>query len=67
MQTMKVTGMTCGGCAKAVERAVGTAAPGAGPKVDLDKGEVSFADGVDPAVVARAIERAGFQAGAAAP
>ncbi|RJF88008.1 copper chaperone [Oleomonas cavernae] len=65
MQTMKVTGMTCGGCAKAVERAVGTVAPNAGPKVDLAAGEVSFADGVDANLVAQAIQRAGFEAGQA--
>ncbi|MFA5121258.1 heavy-metal-associated domain-containing protein [Zavarzinia sp.] len=60
MQVLEVTGMTCGGCAKSVEKAVAKVAPDAAPKVDLDAGKVSFADGVDPKAVAQAIERAGF-------
>ncbi|PWR23201.1 heavy-metal-associated domain-containing protein [Zavarzinia compransoris] len=62
MQVLTVTGMTCGGCAKSVEKAVIRVAPDAGPKVDLAAGKVSFADGVDTAQVIQAIERAGFGA-----
>ena len=47
MQVLNVTGMTCGGCAKSVEKAVLRAAPEAAPKVDLAAGKVSLADGID--------------------
>lgn len=58
MQSLKVTGMTCGGCARAVERAVGGVA--ADVKVDLAAAEVRFADTADAARVAEAIRKAGF-------
>ncbi len=62
MQVLNVTGMTCGGCAKSVEKAVLRAAPEAAPKVDLAAGKVSLADGIDTGPVIQAIERAGFGA-----
>lgn len=66
MQVLNVTGMTCGGCVKSVEKAVAKAAPDVAVTVDLAAGKVSFADGVDPAPVIAAIERAGFEAKPAA-
>lgn len=65
MQVLNVTGMTCGGCARSVEKAVLRAAPDAAPKVDLAAGKVSLADDIDTGAVIQAIERAGFGASAA--
>lgn len=60
MQTLKVTGMTCGGCAKSVEKAVTKVSPEAKPAVDLASGTLSFAEGIDVRLVAQAVEKAGF-------
>ncbi|MEJ1298200.1 MAG: heavy-metal-associated domain-containing protein [Candidatus Sedimenticola sp. (ex Thyasira tokunagai)] len=59
-KTYKVEGMSCGGCSSSVEQAIQSAAPGAGVQVELDGGLVTV-DGVDDdAVVAKAVEDAGF-------
>ncbi|MES9899685.1 MAG: heavy-metal-associated domain-containing protein [Sedimenticola sp.] len=59
-KTYKVEGMSCGGCSSSVEQAIKSAAPGAGVQVELDGGLVTV-DGVDDdAVVAKAVEDAGF-------
>ncbi len=61
----RVGGMTCGGCAASVERAIHEAAPGATARVDLGTATVAVS-GADAAVVRSAIETAGFEfAGAA--
>ncbi len=56
----KISGMTCGGCARSVENAIKTVAPGALVTVDLANGRV-LVDGVssEPAL-AQAIDDAGF-------
>jgi copper chaperone len=59
MSVVKVTGMTCGGCAAAVKRAVEAAAPGAVATVSLDRGEVEIVGG-DVAAARAAILVAGF-------
>jgi copper chaperone len=59
MATVKVSGMTCGGCAAAVKRAVEAAAPGAAVTVSLERGEVEIS-GSDLAVAKAAIVAAGF-------
>lgn len=64
MIELKVDGMTCGGCAAAVERA---AAPHAGGRVEVDLAgkAVRLPDGADVPAVRRAIEDAGFEVRAA--
>jgi copper chaperone len=59
MAVVKVTGMTCGGCAAAVKRAVEAAVPGAAATVSLERGEVEIAGGSVAAAKA-AILAAGF-------
>ncbi|EPY00261.1 heavy-metal-associated domain-containing protein [Magnetospirillum fulvum] len=57
--TYRVTGMTCGGCARAVTQAITEAAPKASVQVDLDRQAVTV-DGADEALVKAAIDAAGF-------
>lgn len=59
MALVKVTGMTCGGCAAAVKRAVEAAVPGAAATVSLERGEVEVTGG-DLAAAKAAIVAAGF-------
>jgi len=56
---VKVSGMTCGGCAAAVKRAVEAALPGVAATVSLERGEVEIAGG-DVAAAKAAIVAAGF-------
>jgi copper chaperone len=60
MIELTVDGMTCGGCAAAVERA---ATPHARGKVEVDLAakRVRLPDGADVAAASRAIEDAGFE------
>ena len=60
MLRLKVAGMTCGGCAKSVERAVIGAAPGAKVTVDLKSGEVGVDGAAARQAVVSAIEDAGY-------
>lgn len=56
---LKVTGMDCDGCVKAVTRA----AAGAGTppiSVDLKTGEMRLPAGADVAAITKAVQRAGF-------
>ncbi|MGE5506380.1 MAG: heavy-metal-associated domain-containing protein [Actinomycetota bacterium] len=64
-KTYSVKGMTCGGCAGSVERAIKEAAPGAKVTVDLAKAAVTV-DGATDAQVEKAVEDAGFTYGGAA-
>ncbi len=57
--TYKVSGMTCGGCARSVENAIRAVNPAAEIAVDQPKGMVTVA-GVDEAKIAQAVEDAGF-------
>ena len=62
-QTYKVQGMSCGGCASSVTRAIQHVAPSAQVEVDLETGAVTV-DGVDDEdAVRRAVEDAGFEFG----
>ncbi len=56
---LKVTGMDCDGCVKAVTRAA-TGAGTAPISVDLKSGEMRLPEGADVAAISRAIQRAGF-------
>jgi copper chaperone len=60
MMKLKVSGMTCGGCAKSVERAVTTAAPGSKVSIDLAAGEVAIDGAAARQAVIAAIEDAGY-------
>jgi copper chaperone len=61
MTELKVDGMTCGGCAAAVKKAVEKAAPGATASVDLPTGTVRVTGAADLAAVKQAIRVAGFE------
>ena len=56
---LKVTGMDCGGCVKAVTRAA-TGAGTAPISVDLESGQMLLPAGADVPAITRAIERSGF-------
>lgn len=56
----RVTGMTCGGCARAVTKALAAKAPHAKIEVDLAAAIVRVADGPGDAAVKAAIDEAGF-------
>ena len=56
----RVNGMTCGGCANSVTKAIQASAPGVQVEVNLDAKTVSVA-GVDANTVKQAVEDAGFE------
>lgn len=60
MLRLKVEGITCGGCVASIQRALGSAAPGAKVSVDAAKGEVEVTGNAVKATVVAAIEDAGF-------
>lgn len=59
-KTYRVTGMTCGGCAGSVERAIMAVLPTASVRVDLEKKAVTVDGADDDARVRQAVEDAGF-------
>ena len=66
MATYRVNGMTCGGCANAVTRAIKAAQPAAQVKVDLSAKTVAVEGDIAPEIIKAAIKAAGFEfAGAA--
>lgn len=58
-QTYRVTGMTCGGCARAVETAIKSVVPAAQVSIDVATGAVTV-DGADQDQVRQAVDDAGF-------
>jgi len=64
--TYTVSGMTCGGCERAVVRAIGRAQPGAQARADHAAGVVVVSGAHDAAAVAQAVTDAGFGFGGAA-
>ena len=62
MITLAVTGMTCGGCAAAVETIIKAADRNAAVSVDLAAGRVQADTTASPAALVRAIEAAGYGA-----
>lgn len=62
MITLEVTGMTCGGCAAAVETIIKKADRDATVAVDLPTGRVDAATTAPAAALVQAIEAAGFGA-----
>ncbi|WP_274627927.1 heavy-metal-associated domain-containing protein [Arvimicrobium flavum] len=61
---LKVEGMHCGGCARAVERALSGVEHVQSVDVKVDDGEalVRAGDGVDPSALVAAIKGAGYPA-----
>lgn len=57
--TYRVTGMTCGGCARAVESAIKAVAPAASVTVDLAVAAITV-DGATTEQVKQAVDDAGF-------
>jgi copper chaperone CopZ len=57
--TLRVTGMDCDGCVKAVTRAA-TGAGTAPISLELKSGELRLPQGADVPAITRAIQRAGF-------
>ena len=66
-KTYRVEGMTCGGCAQSVERAINLVAPTATVKVDLKNQRITVENCNDDALVAQAVEGAGFTYGGPLP
>lgn len=60
MLRLKVSGMTCGHCVRAVAKAVRSVDEGAAVNVDLGTGEVTVRGKADASAVAAAIETAGY-------
>jgi len=56
----KVDGMSCGGCAASVTKAILALAPGVQVQVQLDGGLVIVEGAADEAVVKQAVQNAGF-------
>lgn len=59
MATYRVSGMTCGGCARSVESAIKAEAPDAKVTIDLGTASVSV-DGASETQVKKAVDEAGF-------
>jgi copper chaperone len=59
-KTYKVNGMSCGGCAASVERAIKATTPGVSVQVDLENGLVTVEGVAEDGVVQQAVEEAGF-------
>jgi len=62
----KVSGMTCGGCVRAVTNAITARDAGAKVEVDLPTGIVSIEGNLSEDTVKDAVEGAGFDFGGAA-
>ena len=60
MVKLDVTGMTCDGCVRAVERIIKTQDPQAQVTIDLGSGRVEAATSATAATLVAAIEAAGF-------
>lgn len=61
--TYRVTGMTCGGCARSLTSAIAHAAPGVAVSVSHEESAATITGAHDPAVIAKAVAAAGFEFG----
>ncbi len=63
MKSIKIKGMTCGHCVMAVTKALNSVDGIRDVQVDLTKGLATYEETkpVDPAVVAEAIKKAGYE------
>lgn len=59
--TYKVVGMTCGGCVKALGRALDSSLPGLQYEISLEEERLTVDGDHEPQEVARAVEDAGFE------
>jgi copper chaperone len=59
--TYKVNGMTCGGCANSVTRAITTGSPGAKVEVSLEAGTVTVDGAATAEAISQAVQDAGFE------
>jgi len=59
--TYVVKGMSCGGCAKSIERALSAALPAVRIDVSVDDDQVHVDGEHDASTVERAVENAGFE------
>lgn len=59
-KTYRVTGMSCGGCAASVEKAIKAVLPDAAVTVNLEDKAVTVDGAEDDTKVAQAVEGAGF-------
>ena len=62
----KVDGMTCGGCANSVINAIKGVAPGSEITVNLEAKEITVVGLNDEALIAKAVDDAGFEFGGVA-
>jgi copper chaperone len=60
--SLHVSGMTCGGCVKSVERIIRKADPAAEVRVDLASGHVEAQSVIAADVLAAAVTKGGFEA-----
>lgn len=60
MLDLRVEGITCGGCAGSIRKALASAVPGREVEVDIAAGRVKVAGEGDHRKVVEAIEAAGF-------
>ena len=65
MPTIKINGMSCDHCVRAVEKALNEISGISNVKVDLDKGEASFEQDhvIDADVINKAVGKAGYEVG----
>lgn len=57
---IRIEGMTCGGCVRAVEKAIVAADPAAQAQVDLAAAKAAIRSGLPRSVFVEAIEAAGY-------
>lgn len=62
----RVTGMTCGGCARALGQALERTAPGLDYQVELEADVLVVRGEHDPSLIAAAVDEAGFDFGGVA-
>ena len=65
MTDLKIEGMTCGHCQKAVKTALESVAGVSTADVDLERGSARVAGGADVAALIRAVEDEGYRAAVA--
>jgi copper chaperone len=65
MPTIKINGMSCGHCVRAIENALNEISGVSNVKVDLEKGEASFEQDqvIEAEVIIEAVGKAGYQLG----
>ncbi len=61
MYQFKVTGMTCGHCVAAIEKAVKGLDSNAEVTADLENGQVSVSSDIEVAAISHAIQEAGYE------